>query len=57
MPATPNGPGENSNGKDIPSMQLLLESPFLLLFIGVTVPTVIYLIWGIMEVASVPLGK
>lgn len=38
-------------------MQLLLENPFLLLFIGVTMPTVIYLIWGLLEVASVPLGK
>lgn len=51
------GPGENSTGKDIPSMQLLLENPFLLLFIGVTVPAVIYLIWGLLEVASVPIGR
>ena len=57
MPQIPSPPGENSNGKDIPSMQLLLDNPFLLLFIGVTIPTVIYLIWGIMEVASVPLGN
>ena len=25
--------------------------------IGVTIPTVLYLIWGVMEVASVPLAK
>lgn len=57
MPPIPSEPEKNSNGKDIPSMQQLLDDPFLLLFIGVTMPTVIYLIWGIMEVASVPLGK
>ena len=41
----------------IPAMQSLLENPFLLLFIGVAMPTVFYLIWGIMEVASLPLAK
>ena len=30
----------------IPFMQRLLDNPFLLLFIGVVVPTVFYLIWG-----------
>lgn len=41
----------------IPVMQRLLDNPFLLLFIGVTIPTVLYLIWGVMEIASVPLGE
>ena len=41
----------------IPAMQALLENPFLLLFIGVAMPTVFYIIWGIMEVASLPLAK
>jgi len=41
----------------VPFMQRVLDNPFLLLFIGVTVPAVLYLIWGIMEVASVPLGE
>ena len=40
----------------IPFMQRVLDNPFLLLFIGITVPTVLYLIWGVMEVASVPLA-
>jgi hypothetical protein len=40
----------------LPFMQRVLDNPFLLLFIGVTVPTVLYLIWGVMEVASVPLA-
>ncbi len=41
----------------LPFMQRVLDNPFLLLFIGVTIPTVLYLIWGIMEVASVPLAE
>ncbi len=35
----------------IPFMQRLMDNPFLLLFLGVTIPTVIYLIWGVMEIA------
>lgn len=41
----------------VPLMQQVLDNPFLLLFLGVTVPAVLYLIWGIMEVASVPVGQ
>ncbi len=41
----------------IPFMQRVLDNPFLLLFLGVVVPTALYLIWGIMEVASIPLAS
>jgi hypothetical protein len=41
----------------VPMMQRILDNPFLLLFLGVTLPTVLYVIWGVMEVASVPLAK
>ena len=41
----------------VPAMQRVLDNPFLLLFLGVTLPTVLYLIWGGMEVASIPLAK
>ena len=37
-------------------MQRLLDNPFLLLFLGVTMPTVLYLIWGIMEITQIPLA-
>ena len=47
--------GEES--KRIPMMQRVLDSPFLLLFLGVTIPTVLYLLWGVMEIASIPLAK
>jgi len=41
----------------VPAMQRILDNPFLLLFLGVTLPAVLYLIWGVMEVASIPLAK
>ena len=41
----------------VPTMQRILDNPFLLLFLGVTLPAVLYLIWGVMEVASIPLAK
>ena len=40
----------------IPPMQQLLDNPFLLLFIGITVPTVLYIVWGVMEIASIPVA-
>lgn len=41
----------------MPVMQKVLDNPFLLLFIGVVVPTVFYIIWGIMEVVTVPIAN
>ncbi len=41
----------------IPTMQRILDNPFLLLFLGITIPTVLYVVWGVMEVASIPLAK
>jgi len=40
----------------IPFFQRLLDNPFLLLFLGVTMPTVLYLIWGIMEIVQIPIA-
>lgn len=42
---------------EIPAMQRVLDNPFLLLFLGVTIPAVLYIVWGVMEVASVPVGN
>ncbi|MGQ0522496.1 MAG: hypothetical protein ACT4P8_02410 [Betaproteobacteria bacterium] len=41
----------------IPIMQQLLDNPFILLFLGVVVPTVLYLIWGVMEIVGIPIAK
>jgi len=46
----------NNDEERIPAMQLLLDNPFLLLFIGVTMPTVFYIIWGIMEIVTLPVA-
>ncbi len=53
--ATPKGPG--GPVEKIPFMQRLLDNPFLLLFLGVVIPTVFYLIWGILEVAQIPIAR
>jgi len=39
-----------------PFFQRLLDNHFLLLFLGVTMPTVLYLIWGIMEIIQIPIA-
>jgi len=41
----------------VPIMQRVIDNPFLLLFIGVVVPTVFYVVWGIMELVSIPLAN
>ena len=43
--------------EQIPVMQQLLDNPFLLLFLGVTIPTVFYIIWGVMEIVTIPIAK
>ena len=47
---------DNDNEK-IPVMQQILDTPFLLLFLGVTIPTVFYVIWGVMEIVTIPIAK
>ena len=51
---------QDSTGADgeepMPFMQKLLDSHFILLFIGVAMPTVLYLIWGVMEIVSIPIA-
>lgn len=49
------GPGEGAD-EPIPFMQRVLDNPFLLLFLGVVIPAVSYVIWGIMEVVSIPVA-
>ncbi len=45
------------NQEKIPVMQQILDNPFLLLFLGVTIPTVFYVIWGVMEIVTIPIAK
>ncbi len=41
----------------VPIMQRVLDNPFLLLFLGVTIPTVLYILWGVMELTTVPVAQ
>jgi hypothetical protein len=49
-------PDELPEAEQIPVMQRVLDNPFLLLFLGITVPTVFYIIWGVMEIVTIPLA-
>ena len=46
----------NQESVRVPVMQRILENPFLLLFIGVVVPTVFYIVWGVMEIVTIPVA-
>jgi hypothetical protein len=50
--------GEPSESRDerVPFMQRLLDNHFLLLFLGVVLPTVLYIVWGIMELVGIPIA-
>lgn len=57
-PDTPETPAEpDTTEQAVPAMQRILDNPFLLLFLGVTVPAVLYIVWGVMEVASIPVAN
>lgn len=55
-PAAGAAPHDREPAEHIPAMQRLLDNPFLLLFIGVAMPAVLYLIWGIMEIVQIPIA-
>ena len=57
MPTSSSPPTIADKSERIPVMQRILDNPFLLLFLGVTIPTVLYILWGVMEVASIPLAR
>ena len=46
-----------SHEEPIPLMQKFLDNPFLLLFFGVMVPMLLYTLWGVIEILTVPLAK
>ena len=55
-----NNPGEvtseASDQEPIPMMQRVLDNPFLLLLLGILVPTVFYIVWGIIEITQIPVA-
>jgi hypothetical protein len=46
-----------SEQERVPVMQQLLDNPFLLLFLGIAMPTVLYILWGVMEIVTIPIAK
>lgn len=51
-------PQAKSGGSErIPALQRAYDNPFLLLFLGVTVPAVFYLMWGLIELTQMPIAK
>ncbi len=47
---------ESEHGERIPFMQRVLDNPFLLLFLGVAIPTVLYILWGLIEITQIPIA-
>ena len=45
---------DNQESARTPLAQRILDNPFLLLSIGIVVPAVFYIIWGVMEIVSIP---
>ncbi len=41
----------------VPLIQQLLDNPFLLLFIGVLIPMLVYTLWGVIDILTIPLAK
>lgn len=55
--AEQDNPGTDPTAEEpIPLMQRVLDNPFLLLFLGVAVPAVFYIIWGVMEITQIPIA-
>ena len=52
-----NLPSDDVQEEPIPVMQQLLDNPFLLLFLGVFVPMVLYTVWGVYDILTLPMAK
>lgn len=44
----------NRENEPIPSGQVFSDNIFLLLVLGIVVPTVVYTVWGLWEIMNVP---
>lgn len=47
-------PDEPVEVERIPYGQVLLDDPFLLLLLGLALPLILYLIWGLFEITTIP---
>ena len=46
-----------ADDEPVPLMQRLLDNPFVLLILGIAVPTVFYILWGIIEITQIPIAR
>ncbi|WP_168160077.1 hypothetical protein [Steroidobacter denitrificans] len=46
----------NENDEKVPLVQQLLDNPFLLLFLGVMIPMIIYTLWGVIDILTIPVA-
>jgi hypothetical protein len=53
----PQSTSDADSNEPIPWMQKLLDNPFILLFLGVMIPMVVYTLWGVIDILTVPLAK
>lgn len=47
----------DTEAEKVPFMQQLLDNPFLLLFLGVLIPMLVYTLWGVIDILTIPLAK
>jgi hypothetical protein len=47
----------DADNEKVPLIQQLLDNPFLLLFLGVLIPMVVYTLWGVIDILTIPLAK
>ena len=50
------GSGAGTTPERVPLAQVFFDNIFLLLVLGLAVPIVFYTIWGLLEIASIPLA-
>ena len=48
---------EGEKEEKVPLAQAFFDNIFLLLVLGIAVPVIFYTIWGLLEIASIPLAK
>jgi len=51
-----NEPAQGQDADPVAGWQAFLDDPSMLLFLGIASPTLLYTLWGVMEVLSVPLA-
>ncbi len=47
----------DDDNEKVPLIQQLLDNPFLLLFLGVLIPMVVYSLWGVIDILTIPVAK